>query len=295
MSTTMDACELPRYVELVDEGWTQLNVGLTSRDGGSLRDAAWPLFDALEGWLATARERGPVELWLVRKPPALRLRVRGPGLDAAARQDLERRLDALLAPGPVDGWGLAAYEPEVHRLGGPVVLELVHALLSASTDVWLAWERLSRSGRSRLGPDLMVLSLYDELLSRSLRADEESWDVWMALSRLYQPSHVVSPRRPAGDARVRRQRAIASQASPAERAILARAAGAAEAFAAGLAHAHDRCTLEGGRRSLLGTLGGFLFNLWCLPPASIAALCRVAARELDPTLDLPSHATEHAR
>jgi thiopeptide-type bacteriocin biosynthesis protein len=293
----MDVCEAPRHVEPADDGgWTQLNVGMSGTGPGSLRDAAWPLFDGLERWVAAARERGPVELWFVRKPPALRLRVRGAGLDVTARQELARLLDAQREAGPVDHWGLSTYEPEVHRLGGPVVIELVHALLSASTDVWLAWERLSRSGQSSLGRDLMVLSLYDELLARSLRANEEAWDVWMTLLRLYDPLGAAPPRRAAGDARARRQRAIVAQATAAEQALLARADAAAEAFATGLGQAHDRCTLAGGRRALLGTLASFFFNLWCLPPATIAALCRVAVRELDPTLDVPPHAPEqHAR
>lgn len=293
----MDVCEVPRYVEPADDGgWTQLNVGMTGTGPGSLRDAAWPLFDGLTRWVAAARERGPVDLWFVRKPPALRLRVRGPGLDATARRALVHLLDAQREAGPVDHWGFSTYEPEVHRLGGPVAIELVHALLSASTDVWLAWERLSRSGRSRLGRELMVLSLYDELLSRSLRASEEAWDVWMALLRIYDPTNAAPPRRAAGEARARRKRAILAQATAAEQALLARADAAAEAFATGLAHAHDRCTLEGGRRALLGTQASFLFNLWCLPPATAAALCRVAVRELDPTLDVPSSASEqHVR
>lgn len=292
----MDVCEAPRFVAPLDaSGWAQLNVGMSGASG-SLRDAAWPLFDDLERWLAAARQHGAIEHWFVRKPPALRLRLRGPGLDARAREELARLLDAHRGPGPVAGWGFATYEPEVHRLGGPVVLELVHALLSHSTDVWLAWERLSRAGQARLGPDLMALTLYDELLARSLRASEEAWDVWMTLLRIHDPTPALPPRRAAGDARARRQRAILAQASPAEQALLERADAAAAAFARDLAHAHDGCTLEGGRRALLGTLASFLFNLWCLPPATIAALCRVAVRELDPTLDVPSHASElHAR
>lgn len=288
----MDVLEAPIYVELADRGWTQLNVGLVAGGSGSLRDAAWPLLEALERWLAAARQRGPVALWLVRKPPALRLRVHGPGLDATARQQLERLLEAQREAGPVAWWGQATYEPEVHRLGGPVVLELVHALLSASTDVWLAWERLSRSGGARLGPDVMALSIYDELLLRALRAPEEAWDVWMALLRIHDPAHAAPRRAPAGGAQAQRQRAVLSRATVQERALLLRASAAAETFATGLALAHDRCVLEGGRRSLLGTLASFLFNLWCLPPATIAALCRVAAREHDPTLDVPSHASE---
>lgn len=288
----MDVCEAPRFVAPFDtRGWTQLNVGLSS-GSGSLRDAAWPLFEGLERWLAAARQRGAVACWFVRKAPALRLRLRGPGFDAQAREELASLLDGLRERGPVEHWGFATYEPEVHRLGGPVALELVHALLSQSTDVWLAWERLSRTGRARLGPDLMALSLYDELLARSLRASEEAWDVWMALLRIYDPTCASPPRRAAGEARGLRRRAILAQASPEERALLERADAAAEAFAVGLAHAHDHCTLEGGRRALLGTLASFYFNLWCLRPATMAALCRVAVRELDPTLDVPVSAPE---
>lgn len=288
----MDVCEAPRFVAPFDtRGWSQLNIGLSS-PSGSLRDATWPLFEGLERWLAAARQRGATACWFVRKAPALRLRLRGPGFDARAREELASLLDGLRGPGPVTHWGAATYEPEVHRLGGPVALELVHALLSQSTDVWLAWERLSRTGRARLGPDLMVLSLYDELLARSLRASEEAWDVWMALLRIYDPSLASPPRRAAGEARGLRQRAILAQASPEERALLERADAAAEAFAVGLAHAHDHCTLEGGRRALLGTLASFYFNLWCLRPATMAALCRVAVRELDPTLDVPVSALE---
>lgn len=280
----MSVCEAPLFVAPYDtSGWMQLNVALVP-GSGSLRDAAWPLFDELERWLAAARRRGAIELWFVRKTPGLRLRLRGPGLDAEAREELAGLLAAQRAPGPVQRWGLATYEPEIHRLGGPVALELVHALLSRSTDVWLAWERLSRTGRARLGPEPMVLALYGDLLLRSLQAPEEAWDVWMTLRRIYDGTSGSLPARIPASARRPGLQALAALASPEERALLGRGREAADAFARGLAHAHDCCLLDGGRRALLGTLASFFFNLWCLRPESIAALCRSAVLELDPRL-----------
>jgi thiopeptide-type bacteriocin biosynthesis protein len=287
----MIVCEAPLFVAPLDtSGWVQLNVAL-SQGSGSLRDAAWPLFDDLERWLAAARGRGAIELWFVRKTPALRLRLRGPGLDAQAREELASLLTAHQAPGPVQRWGFATYEPEIHRLGGPVALELVHGLLSRSTDVWLAWERLSRTGRTRLGPEPMVLALYGDLLLRSLQAPEEAWDVWMTLRRIYDGAAGSPPRAPSSPRRPGLQ-VLATLASPEERALLERGRAAADAFAEGLAHAHDCCLLEGGRRALLGTLASFFFNLWCLRPESIAALCRVAVLELDPRLEITERASE---
>jgi thiopeptide-type bacteriocin biosynthesis protein len=287
----MSVCEAPLFVAPFDtSGWVQLNVAL-SRGSGSLRDAAWPLFDELERWLAEARRRDALELWFVRKQPALRLRLRGPGFDARAREELTSLLAQRQAAGPVQRWGFATYEPETHRLGGPVALELVHALLSRSTDLWLAWERLSRTGRTRLGPEPMVLALYGDLLLRSLQAPEEAWDVWMTLRRIYEGSASLPPRMPS-DGRRPGSEALAALASPAERALLERGRTAADAFARGLTHAHDCCLLEGGRRALLATLASFVFNLWCLRPESIAALCRVAVLELDPRFEITPHASE---
>jgi len=291
----MDVCEAPYFVAASDEGWTQINITLAC-DSGSLRDAAWPLFDGLERWLATARQQGTLACWFVRKPPGLRLRLRGPGFDAAARDELAGLLHAQQGAGPIVQWGRTTYEPEVHRLGGPVALELVHSLLAGSTDVWLAWERLSRSGQAQLAAELMALSLYDDLLARSFQAREESWDVWVTLSTIYEPTLGPLAPRGTGEPRVLAPRALFLLASPQEQALLERGHAAATAFASGLAHAHDGCTLAGGRRSLVGTLASFLFNLWGLRPATVAGLCRLAVRELDPRIHVPRHASqEHAR
>jgi len=280
----MNVCEAPLFVEPADSrGWFQLNVGLWCASG-SLRDAAWPLFEGLRGWLAQTRQRGALEHWFVRKPPALRLRVRGAGFDDRAREQLASLLQSQHERGLVTSWGFTTYEPEVARLGGPVGIELVHTWLSESADLWLEWERLSRSGATRLGPDLMASVLYGELLQRSLGASEEVWDVWLALCRVYDRTAPSVPAHGTAAARGLHLDAIARLASAAEQALLERGRVAADAFGAGLARAHDDCTLEGGRRALLGTMASFLFNSWCLPPQTIAQLCRRAVHELDPRM-----------
>ncbi|MCX4247476.1 thiopeptide-type bacteriocin biosynthesis protein [Paraliomyxa miuraensis] len=277
----MDVCEALIVSPVDADGWSQLNVTV-SESAGSLRGGAWSLFDGLERWLEEAQRPEAIELWFVRKAPGLRIRVRGPGLDVAARDRLEALLQAEQARGVVDGWGWATYEPEVARLGGTAGLRLVHAWLSESTRVWLGWQRLSRSGGTRLGRDVMALILQGELLLRSLGAPEEAWDVWLSLLRAYELTTPAVPPRDVGGARGLPLAAIAGRASPAERALLERGQAAADAFAAGLARAHDECTLQGGRRALLGTVASFSFNLWCLSPSAIVALCRMAVRELDP-------------
>ena len=269
--------------------WTQWNLRFVRVDD-SPRTNAWALLTALEQQLARASE--PVWMWFVRKLPDLRVRVGGPGLTNSMRAQLRDLMEAEQAAGRVDEAAPAVYEPELFRLGGPALIDAVHALFDADTRAYMAWQRIDRSDGARLSGELMSLCLAGDLIARATESSEETWDVWCRLARLYggalpTPSPRKRPRLVPASLR--------SFASEGEQAVLDRALRAQAEFVARLDAVAARGALTCGRRGLLGALAAFHWNRWCLREATIASLCASMVRDLHPENDYLRDDEELAR
>jgi thiopeptide-type bacteriocin biosynthesis protein len=268
-----------RWVEACPEaaGWVQLNIAWTG-ERGQAGDFFRGLSEALSRW----RSRAPVERWFVRKPPGLRLRLRGPGFDAEAEAELDALIDAERRAGRVQRCWRSTYEPERDRLGGDAVLPAVHALFSADTDLWSAWIDLEASGRTSLLPAWMSLALQADLLGRGTEAREETWAIWAALHRLYTgapPAGLTRASKPS----LADPRALVRLASADEQRLLARGFEVHTRLLAALREAEHNELLVGGARALLATVAAFHWNRWGLDQPTIASLCAAMVADLHPS------------
>ena len=124
------------------------------------------------------REQGARDLWLLRKDPGLRLRLRNLEL-AAVRPGLAR----LQAAGLLSTWFPGVYEPEYHQFGGPAATAAVHTYFAADTRALLL---AASSSQRRVSTTVVSLAILNDLFERCLQVHEEVWDVWSNLEAMYR-------------------------------------------------------------------------------------------------------------
>ncbi len=262
-------------------GWVQLNIAWAGERGqaGSFFRS---LGQALERW----RVRGPVERWFVRKPPGLRLRLRGAGFDADARGELDALIEKEQRAGRVQRCWRSTYEPERDRLGGDAVLPAVHALFSADTDIWSDWIELETLGKTRLQPAWMTLALQGDLFRRGTDSYEEAWAIWAALHRVHAGRPATPPEPPARSAKpsLAHPTALVHLAGAGEQRLLTRGFVANTRMIAAIREAERNELLVGGARALLATLAGFHWNRWGIDQPTMASLCAAMVADLHPEL-----------
>lgn len=212
----------------------------------------------------------------MRKDPGLRLRFGAAALPAELRARLERLLETLIEEGFVTRGFFSVYEPEVHFLGGPACLELVHRYFDADTRAWMEWEAAHETTRPPFASAVLTLGVLTDLLRRCVGAQEEIWDVWCNIARVYGP-----PEAPldapaidlAGLGRVGGARAAL---------LVERYAAANAAFAEGLEEIWRSGQLMVGRRALLPTIAAFLWNRHRVKAQTIARLAQAMTVAHDP-------------
>lgn len=257
--------------------WLQINLALVTVDG-SWNPAFRAVMTDLTRQLPRWRRRAPVDWWLIRKVPGVRLRLTG--LDRAACSELVGLLDGQVTQGHLHRWWFSTYEPETARLGGPVLLPAVHRLLCADSQLWADWDALAHQGHTRLSRDLLALALAGDLIERGCEEPAESWAVWYALHRYYAPQEAVpGPGEPRPQLR---PQGLLKLTGEAERQLLERGFAANQRFGEALHQTWLQGQLLGGRRALLASLTAFHWNIWCLSLPAIVPLCRAMVRELHP-------------
>lgn len=253
--------------------WVQLNVALSRPDGQALTSAR-RVFAALAPLVDAWRRDGKLsQLYFMRKPPDLRLRLRGPQPAVDLLPGAIGALEQLRRDGAVERFFESVYEPEAHLFGGPDAMELVHAYFDADTRGWLTLDRLWASGPSLLTPEILACAVIDDLLQLALGDRSEIWDVWCNLAAGGVPAIDV-PVPPSPE--------LLGRLALAERTVLEHYFAHNSQLARGLATLHDSGRLSCGLRALLTQVALFHFHRYGLDAAEQAAMAGAMQRKWNP-------------
>jgi thiopeptide-type bacteriocin biosynthesis protein len=163
--------------------WEQFDVALARPAVGGAAASARHVFSLLDDPLAAwRRSRLVTHVWFVRKPPDLRLRIGGPGLDPAVAVEVRRVLGRARRDGAVVRATRSVYEPETRKFGGPGAMAAVHRWADADTTAWRALDR--RGAGLDATPalvDALVGARLDDLFVRGVEDHGEIWDCWWNL------------------------------------------------------------------------------------------------------------------
>ena len=133
------------------------------------------LLDAVEAW----RAGGLIDrFWFVRKPPGLRLRFQASSRAAAFQSELSTWLLDAEQRNDIRGFRFTVYEPETHRFGGVVGMDLAHTLFDAAATLPLQFHA---NGAAPLRGLEVSIATTTNLLGRCLDDTAEAWDVWCRL------------------------------------------------------------------------------------------------------------------
>jgi thiopeptide-type bacteriocin biosynthesis protein len=250
--------------------WLQVN--LAPPEGNDADGWSAPALRALVQDLETLRGPKRVDcVFFMRKPPGLRVRFRmNPDASDAVVAKVRASCKRLKASGRCGRIYFSCYEPETFQFGGPRAMELAHRYFAGDTKAWCEHSRLLAEGRAVLGPDVLSLSVLNDLFQRTLRGSEdEVWDTWCNLSLIHgrRPELVERPlRAPTLDE-------LARVASPPEGELLRQYERRNRAFALGLQRAHERGELLYAMRLILPFVALFHWNRYALSPAQRELIC----------------------
>ncbi|MBL8970719.1 MAG: thiopeptide-type bacteriocin biosynthesis protein [Myxococcales bacterium] len=247
------------------EPWLQINATPSAPEAA--------LLPALAREAELWREQGARDLWLLRKDPGLRLRLRNLEL-AAVRPGLAR----LQAAGLLSTWFPGVYEPEYHQFGGPAATAAVHTYFAADTRALLL---AASSSQRRVSTTVVSLAILNDLFERCLQVHEEVWDVWSNLDAMYRgharPGAALLPLGLPGLRRL---------GGPTELALADLYEHANTELAAALDATWRRGELTCGRRSILPYLAAFHWNRHGFEPERMATLSDAMARAWNPKRNL---------
>ena len=238
-------------------GWLQLNVALARHEGQALPSAR-ALFGHLAPLVARYRRQRRLRWFLfIRKPPDVRLRFRGPDLEADLAPELRRVLAGLRRRGHLTRFFSSVYEPEARQFGGPEAMTHVHAYFDADTAAWIALDRLAERGARAISTETLNVAVLNDLFWRTLGDSSEVWDVWGNLFQL-----LGAPAGPPGAtvADLVAPGGLLVMASRGEIGVIRRYERANRALAAGLLRVWNRGRLGHGLRAILPFVALFHFN-----------------------------------
>ncbi|MFJ9695128.1 thiopeptide-type bacteriocin biosynthesis protein [Kitasatospora sp. NPDC101183] len=246
------------HVNIQPIGWHNAEYTLATHLAPVLREAE--ARDALTSW------------WYVRKHPYWRLRLQG--AHPALLAHLTEQLDRLQQQGVIARWSPGIYEPETAALGGPLGINVAHALFHIDSRAILTEHHQTGSPRVAR-PELSIL-----MCSAMLRAARQEWteqgDVWARVAAM-RPEPAELPQPAADKIRVLLSTDTLAMAEPGQ-ALHAEAA-RIHAFArAGseLAELAQHGSLTRGLRDVLAHMIAFHWNRAAIPTPHQAVLARAA-------------------
>ena len=139
------------------------------------------LKEAIDRW----RQDGLIQrFFFLRKPPGLRLRFYGENLYAKFIPLLVEWLEENEKLNNIRGYRFAIYEPEAHRFGGEVGMEIAHDHFNLDSDIILAYELAGEEIKQALSPQLFSLLRMQAFFTLCVDDQAEVWDVWKQLESL---------------------------------------------------------------------------------------------------------------
>lgn len=162
-------------------GWVQFDIGLV-RVAGDARPSARRLFDLVVPWWERLNSAGHVSNWFfMRKPPDVRLRFLATPAAESAVVALSTALAGAVGAGALASCERGEYCAEETRFGGPVAMDLVHALFTLDSALWYHIDQLARAGRQSLSAEDWLASVFQDLFSACCPEDVVS--AWRRLAR----------------------------------------------------------------------------------------------------------------
>ena len=164
--------------------WLQANCEVAATGD----EAVHGVIRSLLAQIVRRRERtGLRRLHFVRKAPGLRIRLGFSSDDPTpAMIDAADRTACLLKPafdeGLVRHWYPSAYEPEIHKYGGPATLTDVNAYFAADTIAWSRRIMLELTHAQSVDVRLWSVCLINDLILKLVDGLDEVWDVWCTIT-----------------------------------------------------------------------------------------------------------------
>jgi thiopeptide-type bacteriocin biosynthesis protein len=258
--------------------WLQVGVRCAS-DAQADAFLAGPLDTALRRW----SEAGTVgQFFFMRKPPGVRLRFRGTGLDTTLLPELLALLAGEEAAKRITGHELGVYDEETHQFGGEVGLEIAHEHFDHDSRALFEIIRLEAQDADTTDRETLSLLVLNDLVAQVASDGWERWDVWrnMRLAgrlRTYGPEAEAALR---GELEANHEallqtlhpREALAKLPPAEQKVLERYFAANTKVAARFADAARAGTLLYGARKILPFFVIFHWNRWGMDATTQFAL-----------------------
>lgn len=151
--------------------WLQVGVRFQEQEQ-RLSFLAGPLRQAVVRW----RSEGRIErFFFMAKPPGLRLRFGGAGLDQKLAPRLQRLLQRERAAGRLADYEYGVYDAETYQFGGPIGLEIAHDFFSYDS---LAILDLLRHAAPPDALPVLSLTVLNHLAAQICDDGWERWDAW---------------------------------------------------------------------------------------------------------------------
>jgi thiopeptide-type bacteriocin biosynthesis protein len=242
---------------------------------------------AAKRWLAERRIR---HFFFMVKPPGLRLRFCGAGLDRDLAPRLHRLLDRERTDGTLVSYEPGVYDAETYQFGGDVGLDIAHDLFNYDS---LAILDLLRSEAPRETLPVLSLTVLNHLLAELCADPWELWDGWCNM-RLVQRIPTLDPGAlAAAAARFEEQRellartvwdrdSVLAELPPPQRRVLTRYLAENVRLARRLRQAARSGELLYGPRKIFPFYAIFQWNRWMFSLRTQAALAFYMQRLLDP-------------
>jgi thiopeptide-type bacteriocin biosynthesis protein len=123
------------------------------------------------------------QFFFIRKPPGLRLRFK----TYSHIKDFDARLSQWLSDMTDNGAILthvaSIYEPEEHRFGGQIGMDIAHRNWTSDSAIVIKYECLNWSNRGSVPRVGLWVAFVNDLLQKTLDDKAEMWDVWCKLAK----------------------------------------------------------------------------------------------------------------
>jgi thiopeptide-type bacteriocin biosynthesis protein len=218
-------------------------------------------------------------VFIMRKPPGIRLRVLG----ATPALSLGAELDDLVRRRVVSRWSTSVYEPESRLFGGEHCTALVHDHFDADSIAALEWELLAATGATSISRDVLAMAVVNDLFTAAIADRSEIWDAWCNLAETHRMLRDVGGAEPLPAITLS---SLLPLVGPREAAIVRRYGRANDRLAKGVRALWSKGRLGRGVRAILPFVALFHWNRHGLTPASRRRILHGMVAAHDPAREM---------